>query len=983
MPDSRTLFAHSSFTLGSSCQNFKVVATYEVPEISGTAYVLHHIPTSAPVLWLACEDPNKSFTIAFKTPPQDDTGVFHILEHSVLCGSESYPVKEPFVNLLKTSMNTFLNAMTFPDKTMYPVASTNQRDLENLASVYLDAVFHPNIYTRPEIFEQEGWHLEFAEENHQGLMYNGVVFNEMKGALSDPDDLLYNALCRNLFPDTAYGFESGGNPEAIVELTYENFIDHHKRHYNLNNSHTILYGNVDIDRMLALLDDRFECVARDTNRTGTPNLLSVQAPHDAGTVHVFMNTAPQNASAGLGYVIKKGSDRTHMLALEILISALCSSNEAPLKRRLLDAGLASDFNAFVIAGVLQPHVVFILKNTQPAAAGVFRATLESICKDLIAEGIDVNLINAAIAQFEFNMREGDWGGYPDGVALSIQCMSSWLYDEEHPLDYVFYEESLAAIKELVAQGGFETLLEELVLQNDHVADVELHATDTTSEEGYLHALAERETKLTDAEKSEIADRAARLKAMQEAPDAAEDVAKLPRLGLADIDEPAHTVDPVEDREHAIFSRFYNYDTHGISYLQYYFDLAPLKAEDIFYVGVLCEVLGHLDTDQYTAAKLEMVSELYLGDLSFDTQVSSVKGDAEGFSAYLTVSAAALDSKISWLATLPHEIWSTTHFNDEKRIFDLLQQTKLACEARLMTSGHDCAIADIASQLFANARLHASLKGMDFYQRLSATLADWEQQRENVIAKLGELAHLIFIQSKRHCIFVGSEEARASFWKVADTLPLQAVDTPQATLTCPEPRYRSAAHIIPNEVNYIGRGWRLEDTDAQGVALRLLANRILSLEYLWDEVRVKGGAYGAGVRLINNAAHIFFSYRDPNVDKSLATYNKAFAWLSEWAGSDEDFESAQVASIAAFDAPKKPFAKALAFESLLLSAYHLSWHQELRQGYLTATKEAIYTLAHDIAQHIESHEGITSAYVNADLLKEAKMAFELTDNPLQD
>ena len=441
--------ADPSLAPGTRHAGFTVTDVLPLPELSGTAYVMRHDATGARAMWIAVDDNEKSFSIAFKTPPANSTGVFHILEHSVLCGSNRFPVKEPFVNLLKTSMQTFLNALTFPDKTMYPVASTNAADLKNLVDVYLDAVLHPAIYRRPRIFEQEGWHLELQDADGKAaapedpdarLAYNGVVFNEMKGALSDPDEVLFEAVNQSLFPDTPYRFESGGDPRHIPELSYEEFLDTHARHYNLANSYTILYGNLDIEDMLAFVGSRFDAAA--DRGAGAPNPLPLQAPVRAPFRQVTMATATENASVGLAYVIGTAADRERVLATDVLLDALAGSNEAPLKRAVLDADLGDDFTATLVDGELQPQVLFQLKGAKPGVARRFRQLVEDTCARLAADGIDRTKLEASLAQGEFNLREGDWGSYADGVALSMQAMSSWLYDDGRPVDYLRYEDEM-------------------------------------------------------------------------------------------------------------------------------------------------------------------------------------------------------------------------------------------------------------------------------------------------------------------------------------------------------------------------------------------------------------------------------------------------------------------------------------------------------------------------------------------------------------
>ena len=445
---------------GTSHQGFTVTSVEPVTEIGGTAYIMRHDATGARLMWLACADTNRSFAIAFKTPPADHTGVFHILEHSVLCGSERFPVKEPFVTLLKTSMQTFLNALTFPDKTMYPVSSTNIADFENLIDVYLDAVLHPAIYTRPRIFEQEGWHFEYEDGN---LSYNGVVYNEMKGALSDPESVLMYELAKQLYPDTAYYWISGGDPRHIPELSYAEFIDNHARHYNLPNSYTILYGDLDIERELAFIAKRFD--SADMHEVGEPNELLCQTPVSPDMFTREMATSPENACVGLAYVVSDKPDRLQLLALDVLGDILAGSNEAPLKRRVLEEGLGDDMYMQAFDGIMQPMLQFTLRGAREGVAKRFGELVEQTVRELVEEGLPKERLKASLAQMEFNLREGDWGWLSDGVALSIQSMSSWLYDDAKPLDFIRYEDELARLKAGVDKGLFERLLRECLLEN--------------------------------------------------------------------------------------------------------------------------------------------------------------------------------------------------------------------------------------------------------------------------------------------------------------------------------------------------------------------------------------------------------------------------------------------------------------------------------------------------------------------------------------
>ena len=515
---------------GTTCHGFAVERCETVPELDSDAYVLRHTVSGARLLYLACDDENKAFAIGFKTPPADSTGVFHILEHSVLCGSAKFPVKEPFVDLIKSSMQTFLNAMTYPDKTIYPVATTNEQDLYNLMDVYLDAVFNPAIYTKPTIFEQEGWHYELdlpegAEGEGDGnpaslregtLRYNGVVFNEMKGALSDPMSVLDDAVNAALYPDTAYAHESGGDPRAIPALTYEQFLDTHARHYNPSNSYITLYGDLDVDRALAFLDERYlsqpsaasrrmdaAVAAGEDPSTLAPNPLDAQAPVTCEYKRVEMATTPENALVGLGLVLGSALDRKRTIAADILFEALLGSNEAPVKKAILAAGLGGNVVSYTAAECLQPYELIMLQNAQPGVARELRRVFQDACRDLCEHGVPRERLEAIISSNEYDLRQRDYG-IADGVAIACDALSTWLYDDDAATLALKYGPVYEELRGELDGSYFEDLLRELVLENDHMALVELVPVDAGagSEGAEAAELAAKRDAMTDAELDE-------------------------------------------------------------------------------------------------------------------------------------------------------------------------------------------------------------------------------------------------------------------------------------------------------------------------------------------------------------------------------------------------------------------------------------------------------------------------------------------------
>ena len=938
-----------SLALGTTHAGFTVVAIEPISELSATGYVLRHDASGARLAWIACADQNRAFAISFKTPPADDTGVFHILEHSVLCGSERFPVKEPFVNLLKTSMQTFLNALTFPDKTMYPVASTNVQDFENLMDVYLDAVLHPAIYQRRRIFEQEGWHLEL-EDKEGPLTYNGVVFNEMKGALSDPDDVVFQELCRQLFPDTAYGYESGGHPRAIPTLTYEKFLDTHARHYNLANSYTILYGDLDIERELAFIASRF-AEARD--RTAEPpNPLMLQAPvaPAPAPAKVRMATAPENAACALAYVAGTAAERERMLALEVLIDAIAGSNEAPLKRAVLDAGLGSDFSVSLMDSMLQPFVLLQLKGIEGDAAVRLRALVDETCRDLAEAGIDRARLEASLAQAEFSLREGDFGGYADGVAYAMQVMAGWLYDDGRPFDYLRYEEALAHMRAGLDEGYFEQLLADVMLASDHVAEVTLVPVEEGDAAEEAAELAARKAQMSDVELDAVMAEVAALRAEQERPDAPEDLAKLPALRLQDIgDAPAET--PLAQAKAPLPCLYHALDTHHIAYAYHYFDLRRLSFDELPYAAILCSLLGKLDTEAHSASELDTLIEGSLGDLSFFVETHGDDHDDSYVLPHLVVSASALSSKVASLATIPAEVWGTTRFNDLDRIHDVLVQRRVGFEQSYVGSGHAAAIARLATYFRSSAVVLDQLVGVGHYFFVKELLASWDTRGPELPERLADLARRIFTADEVTVSFVGSKDDLAAFWEAGGTLGLEQAGSEKVAhrLVVPEPTVKNEAFVIPADVCFVAEGMPRAEGDSSSQGVWDVAARVLSYDYLWNEVRVKGGAYGCGYRHQSSGLHQFWTYRDPAADPSVMRFEGAASWLAAWDPSEEELEGYIVSVIARHDAPMKPARLARRQDGLFFARRPEGWRDQLRRDELATTARDIQALAPTLAK----------------------------------
>ena len=936
----------AELTVGTVHHNFEVIDVQELSELNGYAYIFTHKPSKARALWIACADNNKSFTIGFKTPPTDSTGVFHILEHSVLCGSQKYRVKEPFVHLLKTSMQTFLNAMTFPDKTIYPVSSTNQKDLMNLTDIYLDAVLHPNIYHEPHIFEQEGWHLE-AQDSQSPFSYNGVVLNEMRGSLSNPDTMAYHKLNEALFPDTCYKYVSGGDINHIPDLSYEAFLDAHARHYKLDNSYTILYGNLSIDAMLNKINEHF--MHADERTQQAPNKLELQKSVTPKLTQFTMKTTPDNAVINLGYVIGTYQDRNRVLAASIISDVLCSTNESPLKKAVLDAGLGSDVSCAVVDGCLQPQLIFQLKGARPQSAHKFRELIETKCAQYAQTGLDKARIQAALSQTEFILREGDWDNYSDGVAISIQALNGWLYNDAAALDYLRYQQGIDEMKAGLEHGYFEKLLESIVCKSTHNAEVELIAVadmDTTEEQ----KLQKLKDVSSDEEIERLIAHTQELKRLQETPDSPDALATLPQLHVSDIDAaPKET--PVQlEQHHNISYLYHDIATHQIAYLYAYFDLSCIEYRDMCYVGILQEVLGKLSTSTYSADELDVACERKLGECSAFCSIYHNFNDLSKVYPYFVVHASALSENINHLIELPSDIWTNTQFSELDKIKSLLTQRKISMEQGFISSGHACVSERLASKRIPSAALVDQIEGVSHYMFLKELLDNWESSKQSVAKKLSQLAQTLFTANNVQVSFTGSKDDYQRF--ISHRMQFVGEGSPNASeehgsknvLSIPALHPQNEAFIIPSHVNFVGADCADVHFDAQTIGASLISARVLSLDYLWNNVRVLSGAYGCGFTRTAYGYSRFWSYRDPSIDTTLTTYAKSFEWLRAWNPTQSELEGYIVSCTASLDAPIKPYAQARRQDSEILSHKPQNWQEMIRASQLTCTSKDIHDLA---------------------------------------
>lgn len=960
--------------VGDELHGFRITDVQDLPEIDGRAVLMRHIASGALLMWLANDDANKSFSITFKTPPKDSTGVFHILEHSVLCGSDLYPVKEPFVNLLKSSMQTFLNALTFSDKTMYPVASTNEKDLLNLMSVYLDAAFFPQLYTKRAVFEQEGWHYEVAGEgDERHLVTNGVVLNEMRGAMSDPDEVALAGLNEALFPDNAYGFESGGNPEVIPTLTYEKYLDTHARHYNMANSHVVLYGDISLDPELQMIDEfarRADAAGR--GKAGAANPLVMQPPCVNLDMTRSMLTSPDNACVMLGYVMGTYRDRERVLACDILCDALMGSNEAPLKKAVLDSGLGCDVDCFIYDGLLQPYVAIELRGAEPGCGPELSALIEGELARMAREGVPREELRAALDATDFSLRERD-SGMADGVALAINAMCGWLYDDDMPCDYLRYEDAMANLRAGLDGTYWEDLVREVFVESNHHARCELIALDDDDEEAAREqggAVAGAQLNL-----DEVARAAEELHRIQDAPDSAEALEALPRLSVADAAKAPEERLWQRDEQAPLPCLHYELETRRIDYTYHYFPLDSLTWDELLYASLACTLLGKLATSRYSAPQLDILIESKLGRLGFSTHVTRnvLTGKLQ---AYLVASACAISENVADLATLPSHVWGQTLFDDTEKIKTLLQQQKLDSEQAFASAGHSYALSRAFGYTDDKRRLAQHFGGVDYYLFVCGLLANWDDTRKALPSKLHDVCSRVFTRGGDHHSFTGSTQDMVAYWQLAGTMGLPERADAKSSLVIPAANPVNEAFIVPADVCFVAKALSGELANNAFTGAWNIAQKALNYEYLWNEIRVKGGAYGCGIRPDVAGELGFYTYRDPNLDASVARMDAAAGWIAGYEPQERDMDGYIVSTLAARDAPKRPHQVARRNDTLYLAGRTLDWRSQLRGEEMATTAADLRAMAGALRNVAE--KGRVCVFGGKDIISKSELDLEVVD-----
>ena len=958
---------------------YEILDEHRVEDVQSDGFILRHKKSGARIAILSNNDDNKVFYIGFRTPPEDETGVPHIIEHTTLCGSKKFPVKDPFIELAKGSLNTFLNAMTYPDKTVYPVASCNDQDFKNLMDVYLDAVFNPNITKYEEIFKQEGWHYELTGKDDE-LKINGVVYNEMKGAYSSPDEVLSSQIYRSLFPDNTYSKDSGGNPEYIPKLTYEAYLDFYHKYYHPSNSYIYLYGDMDVVERLEWLDKEYlsqydyKKVNSEINKQPAfDEIKNVEAQYS-----ITMDDSQENKTY-LSYnrVVGDTLDKMLYQAFDVLDYALVSSPGAPVKQALIDAGIGDDVYGSYDAGILQPVFSFVAKNANASQVDEFKSIIENTLKEVVKTGINKEALLAGINSSEFKFREADFGQFPKGLLFGLNCLDSWLFDDMKPFIHLECLDTFAKLRRAVDTDYFEKLIQEYLLDNTHGSSVTVKpkcGLGNEKEEALAKELSDYKASLSDEEIKKLIEDTEHLKKYQEEPSSDEDLRKLPMLTRADMKKNAMPFSNIEDELLDVKVVRHDIESNGIDYISFLFDAGDFEQSELGYLGFFTNALGLVSTEKYSYTDLANATNIYTGGISTGTASHPDIKDRNNFVFKFEVKLKVLEKNLGKALELMQQMLLTSDFSDTKRLGELVAQIKARLQANLSSSGHLVAAMRSMSSFSRYALYQDELKGIAFYRSICRIEKELSESPERVSDKLAAIAKKLFARNRMLISFTGNNEAygnaKPSLEKVIAGFNKMSTIGKQA-----EVHFNTAkeAFVDASQIQYVAKtgDFVCEGYEYTG-ALRLL-RIILSYDYLWINVRVKGGAYGCMNTFLRSGESYFVSYRDPNLSDTLDVYDRIPEYIKSFSPDERDMTKYIIGTFSALDTPMNPEAKGSRSLSAYLEGITYEQIQKERDEILNAQPEDIRRLA-DLVEAVLKKDSIC-VIGNENMIKESADLFE--------
>ncbi len=965
-----------------SMEAYQIVEKRKISDLNSDGYILKHKKTGAVVTLLLNDDENKVFYIGFRTPPGDSTGVAHILEHSVLCGSENFPVKDPFIELAKGSLNTFLNAMTYPDKTVYPVASCNDKDFKNLVHVYLDAVFYPNIYKEEKIFRQEGWHYEMESIDDE-LSINGVVYNEMKGAFSSPDDVVEREIMNSLYPDITYGLESGGDPDVIPELTYEEFLAFHQKYYHPSNSFIYLYGNLDAAEYLSFIDEKylsaFDMLHVDS-QIGMQKTFD--EPRELVKEYSIMEDDSLSENTYLTYNVSMGSSLDKMLyvAMDVLDYVLCSAPGAPVKQALIDKGIGKDVYSTLENGIYQPYFSIVAKNADEEQKAEFVSVIEDVLLKSVKEGLNQKALAAAINYFEFKYREADFGSYPRGLMLGLQALDSWLYDKNAPFMHIEANETYKKLKNSIKDGYFEGLIEKYILKNPHKTIMTVKPVKglTAKKDKQLHEkLQEYKNTLSREQQQEIVDKARALHAYQEEPSSRKALETIPLLTRQDMKREAagyiNEVRAVGDTT----VLFHDIFTNGIGYLNLVFDLKQVPAELLPYVGILKSVLMMVDTEHYSYGELFNEINIHTGGIKTAVNTYTNADQMDEYKVMFEIHSKALYEKRDKALELMKEIILTSKFDDTRRLYEIIAESKSRMQAAMTGAGHSVALLRTLSYFSPTAAVSEQLSGIPQYRLLEDLEKNFDDRKEELVKKLKELSRCIFQAENLLVDYTATKEGYPGLEQAVKKLKEELFDDhKESEVFAPELLKKNEAFMTAGQVQYVCRAGNFMKKGLPYTGALKVLKVMMGYDYLWNNVRVKGGAYGCMCNFYKNGDAYFVSYRDPNLHKTIDIYEKAPEYIKNVQLDERTVTQFIIGAVSELDTPMTPATKGKYSLGGYLTGLSMERVQKERDELLATTQEELQSLYQYVQAFMEAD--CVCVVGNSEKIKENEELFMSVD-----
>lgn len=969
----------------SNLEAYDLLDMQEIKALDSTGYLLCHKKTKAKIALLLNDDDNKVFNISFRTPCSDDTGVPHIMEHSVLCGSEKFPVKDPFVELVKGSLNTFLNAMTSSMKTMYPIASCNAADFKNLMDVYMDAVFHPNIYKHKEIFMQEGWSYKLDSIEDE-LTISGVVYNEMKGAFSSPDGVLYKYIRRSMFPDNEYQYESGGDPEYIPELTYEEFIDFHKKYYHPSNSFIYLYGDMDPVERLKFMDEeylsKYDYLKVDSNLTEQEPF---EKPRYEQKTYSIGENEDERDKTYVAYTTTFGrcTDVKIYYAMNILEYALVTMPGAPVKQALVEAGLAKDLTGGCLTS-MQNIFTFVAKGANKEDTDAIVKVIEDTLKKQVENGIDRDALRAALNIYEFRYREADFGGNSKGLFYGLDMLESWMFDELHPFTLIDADDAFVYLNSVVDTGYYESLIEELILNNNHKSILTLAPekglTDKMEKE-LVKKLADYKASLSEEELLEIVRNTKKLAEYQSEPSSQEDLEKIPMLKLSDINKEAQKIEyQVKECSgtKVVYSQLF---TNNIAYITASFNTENLREELIPYVGLLKKVLGYVDTENFSYVQLNNMINIHTGGM--DTNIAIYRNAlvAEEYSLRFEAGIKVFYDKLDKAFEILSEVLLNSKLDDKKRLKEIIEEIKAGQQSKAAGGGHSLAIGRASSYFSESSLVSDMISGVEYLWFIEDLAEHFEERADEIILKLKETVHQIFNKNNLVISYTADKEGydklEGPLSQFVQTLSGEEVEKAVRNLKVEK---KNEGLKTSAQIQYVARTGNFKKDGFEYTGTLKVLENIMDYGYLWENIRVKGGAYGCMSGFTQGGNVYFCSYRDPNLCKTNEIYNGIPEFLRNFNESDRDILKYIIGTISNLDRPKTAKGKGDTALRFYMSNIDMEMIQKERDEVLALSNEKINQLA-DMIESVLSQNNIC-VVGNAGKIEECKSLFMETKDLLK-